>query len=155
MMTSLMASVVASPRRPDDPYKYLYFNRMNLAIKHSVRGSRPSNLIKDVTQLLIEVREDLRRFCRYKIQIDARSEKPGVSSADLSEVCIKTGQDCWVVAKASNGREFFVISDQKNYSLVEINGLLASSRSDGRRRSAASGDDALLSHFHGVDCLYF
>jgi len=38
-----------------------------------------------------------------------------------SEIVLKTEGDCWVVGRQSDQREFFVILNQKNANLIEIN----------------------------------
>ena len=35
---------------------------------------------------------------------------------------MKTISDCWVVGKKSDQREFYVVINQKNANLIEING---------------------------------
>ena len=39
------------------------------------------------------------------------------------ETIIKTCTDCWVVGKKSDQREFYVVLNQKNANLIEINGM--------------------------------
>lgn len=42
-------------------------------------------------------------------------------STDYGEVVMKTLNDCWLIGKYSNSREFYVIVTQKKASLIEIN----------------------------------
>jgi hypothetical protein len=56
----------------------------------------------------------------------ALSSSGAVSSADMDvlllrpkEVCVKTSADGWVVGRISNGRELYVISDNKASNLAE------------------------------------
>ena len=37
---------------------------------------------------------------------------------------MKTFSDCWVVGKKSDQREFYVVLNQKNANLIEINGKI-------------------------------
>jgi len=39
----------------------------------------------------------------------------------LSEVIVRTAEDTWIVGKKSDQRELFVIFDQKNANLMDIN----------------------------------
>lgn len=39
------------------------------------------------------------------------------------ETVMKTLTDCWVVGKKSDQREFYVVLNQKNANLIEINGM--------------------------------
>lgn len=39
------------------------------------------------------------------------------------ETIVKTLSDCWVVGKKSDQREFYVVLNQKNANLIEINGM--------------------------------
>ena len=91
----------------DQQFRFVYFNSMNLAIKSSIHGRRsPSTLTSvspDIMQMLIDLHED---FDTLKID---------------GEIIAKNTSDCWIVGKRSKFREFFVILNQKNASIVEIN----------------------------------
>ncbi len=50
---------------------------------------------------------------------------PSVTSVEDGETIIKTCSDCWVVGKKSDQREFYVVLNQKNANLIEINGKRA------------------------------
>ena len=43
-------------------------------------------------------------------------------SSEDGETIVKTSTDCWVVGKKSDQREFYVVLNQKNANLIEING---------------------------------
>ena len=91
----------------DQQYRFLYFNSMNLAIKSSIHSKKNSSLVNvapETMRLLVDIHTDLKKG----------SEHGG-------EIIIKTLADCWIVGKRSGSREFFVILNQKNASLVEIN----------------------------------
>ena len=44
------------------------------------------------------------------------------SAQEEGETFVKTMSDCWVVGRKSDQREFYVILNQKNANLIEING---------------------------------
>lgn len=46
----------------------------------------------------------------------------GCRSPEDGEIIVKTSTDNWVVGKKSDHREFFVVINQKNANLIEING---------------------------------
>jgi Intu longin-like domain 3 len=41
---------------------------------------------------------------------------------DDGELMVKTSTDCWVVGKKCDQREVYIIVNQKNANLIEING---------------------------------
>jgi hypothetical protein len=88
----------------DEVYKYIYFNRSNLAVKSSGVQNNP--------RLAVEwnVVADMHR------QFITNERKNG-----LNECYAKVKRDSWVVGKYFGQREFYVVFDQKNFSLVEIN----------------------------------
>ena len=43
---------------------------------------------------------------------------------EAGEIVIKTMSDYWIVGKLSNLREFFVVIQQKNASIIEIDGKI-------------------------------
>ena len=89
----------------DQQYRFIYFNSMNLAIKSSIHSKKTSSLVSvapEIMRLLVDMHADL-----------------GKASGG-SEIIVKTLADCWIVGKQSGSREFFVILNQKNASIVEI-----------------------------------
>ena len=90
----------------DQQYRFLYFNKMNLAVKtsiHSKRASQVTSVTPDMMKLIVDIHSDLDKM-------------PGDR-----EMIMKNLADCWVVGRRSDKREFFVILNQKNASLVDIN----------------------------------
>ena len=90
----------------DQQYRFLYFNQMNLAIKttiHSRKSSPVMSVTNDMMKLIVDIRSDL-------------DGMPGDR-----EMILKNLADCWIVGRRSDKREFFVILNQKNASLVDIN----------------------------------
>ena len=90
----------------DQQYRFLYFNQMNLAIKttiHSKKAPPLTSVTSDMMKLIVDIRSDLNGM-----------------SGDR-EMIMKNLSDCWIVGRRSDKREFFVILNQKNASLVDIN----------------------------------
>ncbi|KAL9643347.1 hypothetical protein ABK040_014802 [Willaertia magna] len=87
----------------DDAYKYIYFNQMNLAIKSSILTNSLTNTMKEALQMV----------CHLHTQI--KQSKDG-----LKDVIVRNRKDSWIVGKYFAEREFFIIFDQKNYSLLEV-----------------------------------
>lgn len=89
----------------DQQYRFIYFNSMNLAIKSSVHTKRSGivTVAPDIMKLLVDMHTDFENY-----------EQGG------GELVVKTCSDCWIVGRKSNSREFFVVLNQKNSSLVDI-----------------------------------
>lgn len=90
----------------DQQYRFLYFNEMNLAIKttiHSKKSSPLTSVTSDMMKLIIDIRSDMNAMTGDR------------------EMIMKNISDCWIVGRRSDKREFFVILNQKNASLVDIN----------------------------------
>ena len=90
----------------DQQYRFLYFNQMNLAIKttiHSKKVSPVTSVTSDMMKLIVDIRSDM-----------------DTMNGDR-EMIMKNLSDCWIVGRRSEKREFFVILNQKNASLVDIN----------------------------------
>lgn len=91
-------------------YKYLYFNHMNLAQKSSFM-TLPKKIGAPVVSSLAP------EYIRYLT--DVHMDFNG--SHEDSEIILKTRGDWWVVGRKSDQREFFVILNQKNANLIDIN----------------------------------
>ncbi|XP_046370029.2 vacuolar fusion protein CCZ1 homolog [Haliotis rufescens] len=91
----------------DPQFKYIYFNHMNLAQKTTVhieiRKLTGVNIPQETLRLLADINADL-----------TRGNEDG-------ETIVKTLSDYWVVGKKSDQREFYVVINQKNANLIEIN----------------------------------
>nr|KAG5710416.1 hypothetical protein BaRGS_022234 [Batillaria attramentaria] len=89
-------------------FKYIYFNHMNLAQQTTVHLDLQKragiNIPQEIMRLLGDINADL-----------TRSNHDG-------ETIVKTTSDFWVVGKKSDSREFYVVINQKNANLIEING---------------------------------
>ncbi|KAM7430052.1 vacuolar fusion protein ccz1 [Porites harrisoni] len=88
----------------DQQYRYLYFNHMNLAQKTSVHSRRSSLPIvaPEIMRLMGDISADFASF------------------QEDGETFVKTMSDCWIVGRKSDQRELFVILNQKNANLIEI-----------------------------------
>lgn len=98
----------AAPQSTTDPmFKYIYFNHMNLAQQTTVHLDLQKragiNIPQEIMGLLGDINADLTR-----------------SNTD-GETIVKTTSDFWVVGKKSDSREFYVVINQKNANLIEIN----------------------------------
>lgn len=97
----------APPSSTDPMFKFIYFNHMNLAQQTTVHMDLQKragiNIPQEIMRLLIDINGDLSR------------------SIHDGETIVKTTSDFWVVGKKSDSREFYVIINQKNANLIEIN----------------------------------
>lgn len=95
------------PNNSSDPMcKYIYFNHMNLAQKSTVHSDKKSMQVQipvETLRLLSDISSDMSRCI------------------EDGETIIKTTGDSWVVGKKSDQREFYVVINQKNTNLIEIN----------------------------------
>ncbi|XP_043281502.1 vacuolar fusion protein CCZ1 homolog isoform X2 [Venturia canescens] len=86
--------------------KYLYFNKLNLAYKSTIHpdNRRCSNVLTtpEVLRIITDINNDTNRM------------------KEAAEIVIKTMSDYWVVGKLSNLREFFVVIQQKNANIIDI-----------------------------------
>jgi len=90
----------------DEQFKYIYFNRMNLALKTSLvhKGS-------DITPVIMKM-------------LSAMHEQFIHPTDGICEVLLKTVNDIWIVGRCTEEREFYLIFDKnkdKDVTLVEIN----------------------------------
>ena len=89
----------------DQQYRFLYFNQMNLAVKtsiHAKKSSQVTSVTPDMMKLLVDIHSDFNQI------------------SDDGEMIMKNLADCWIVGRRFDNREFFVILNQKNASLVDI-----------------------------------
>ncbi|XP_028700972.2 vacuolar fusion protein CCZ1 homolog B isoform X6 [Macaca mulatta] len=89
-------------------FKFIYFNHMNLAEKSTV------HMRKTPSVSLTSVHPDL-----MKILGDINSDFTRVDEDE--EIIVKAMSDYWVVGKKSDRRELYVILNQKNANLIEVN----------------------------------
>ena len=92
----------------NNQYRFVYFNSMNLAIRTSIHKSRgsaqpTSGVSSEIMNLLIDIHEDVNK-----------REEGGC------EIASKLMNDCWVVGKHSGFRQFYVVFNQKSWTIVEI-----------------------------------
>ncbi|XP_066929789.1 vacuolar fusion protein CCZ1 homolog [Clytia hemisphaerica] len=92
----------------NNQYRFVYFNSMNLAIRTSIHKTKLSNqnsngVSPEIMKLLIDIHKDIE-----------------LSKNTSCEIATKMMNDCWVVGKRSGFRQFFVVFNQKNWTIVEI-----------------------------------
>lgn len=113
----------------DSNPKYLYFNKLNLAYKSTVhcdnRRLSSSLTTPEVLRIITDIHNDTSRSVKIT---SLKSETELINDLILNrlkeagEIVIKTMSDYWIVGKLSNLREFFVVIQQKNASIIEIDG---------------------------------
>ncbi|GFT12103.1 vacuolar fusion protein CCZ1 homolog [Nephila pilipes] len=88
-------------------FMYMYFNHMNLAEKTTMHADMKSTghtlIPSDIMKLFGDFYTDLSKM------------------KDFGEIIGKTLTDCWVVGKLSDQRELYVILQQKNANIVDVN----------------------------------
>ncbi|KJE98104.1 hypothetical protein, variant [Capsaspora owczarzaki ATCC 30864] len=84
-------------------YRYIYYNHMNLALKSTMHNKRQLTVPPDVLRILSDMRSHFEK------------------SPLTHELVVKMLSDCWVVGRKSEQREIFVMLQQKNANLIEIN----------------------------------
>lgn len=110
-LTTLVSSVAEQCSKhmvvnSESSTKYLYFNKLNLAYKSTIHldNRRCSNVLTtpEVLRIITDIYNDTNKL------------------KEAGEIVIKTMSDYWVVGKLSNLREFFVVIQQKNANIIEI-----------------------------------
>lgn len=86
-----------------DDYRYIYFNHMNLALKTSIK-KKGLSITREHMKILTDMHADFEK-----------------ATECVTELMVRTQNDGWVVGRKSDQREFYVIFDQKNANLLEIN----------------------------------
>eukprot|EP00002_Diphylleia_rotans_P025803 TRINITY_DN5120_c0_g1_i1.p1 TRINITY_DN5120_c0_g1~~TRINITY_DN5120_c0_g1_i1.p1 ORF type:complete len:443 (+),score=90.32 TRINITY_DN5120_c0_g1_i1:48-1376(+) len=87
-------------KAPEELYRYLYFNHMNLAFKSSFKKGQ---LSQEFIRLLNQMHDE------FESKRDT-----------VSEICVKTSTEGWIVGRKSDYREFYVVFDQKKGNLLDI-----------------------------------
>lgn len=110
-LTTLVSSVAEQCTKhlattPESCSKYLYFNKLNLAYKSTIHldNRHCSSVLTtpEVLRIITDINGDTSRL------------------KEAGEVIIKTMSDYWVIGKLSNLREFFIVIQQKNASIIQI-----------------------------------
>jgi hypothetical protein len=86
-----------------------YFNRMNLALKTSIR-SGPARGPSDANATAVTAEA-------MAVLSDIRAE---LATGRARQVVVRTGGDGWIVGQRSHEREFFVMFDNRSANLAEI-----------------------------------
>lgn len=101
----------AASGMPEIPHRYLYFNHMNLAQKSSFL--RMNKRTGPPPPLSAAPPEQMRLITRMHSDFGRDGED--------REIILRSSNDCWVVGRRSDEREFFVILNHRNANLIEIN----------------------------------
>lgn len=113
-LEALLWDQMRRPAPPSDPFRFIYFNQMNLAVKASFsttsrRGPAPSPgtpaVAPDLLRFVADVHADVSR---------------GPHGEGDCEVIIKLRNDNWVVGRRSDQREFLVVLANKYASIIEV-----------------------------------
>lgn len=90
---------------PEIEYRYVYFNHMNLAQKTTMHSRKPSQVFvsPEIIKIICNINDDFTR------------------TIGDGEVFMKTMTDCWVVGRKSDQRELYVVLNQKNANLIDVN----------------------------------
>lgn len=88
-------------------FMYMYFNHMNLAEKTTMHSDMKKNghslIPSDIMKLFADIYSDLSKM------------------KDFGEIIGKTLSDCWIVGKMCDERELYVVLQQKNANIVDVN----------------------------------
>merc|ERR1712166_1106825 len=99
-LAKIMAKTCGSAASPEEPWKYIYFNQMNLALKSSLRSQGvPATVMRTLNEML------------------AHFEK---NKQDNAEICVRQQKDGWIVGRKSNERLLFALLESKSSTLAEI-----------------------------------
>lgn len=92
----------------NNQYRFVYFNSMNLAIRTSIHKARSTTngISNEIINLLIDMHQDI------------NNKNHGAIGG--CEIASKLMNDCWVVGKHSGFRQFYVVFNQKSWTIVEI-----------------------------------
>mmetsp|Transcript_7492 Transcript_7492/g.31726 ORF Transcript_7492/g.31726 Transcript_7492/m.31726 type:complete len:450 (+) Transcript_7492:94-1443(+) len=85
----------------EEPYRYMYFNHMNLAIKSTI--TKATAITPAVMKVLLQMREDFANVTER-----------------VHEQIIGTSSNTWVVGKRSEDRDLYLIIEDKKASLIEV-----------------------------------
>ncbi|RIB22322.1 hypothetical protein C2G38_2174288 [Gigaspora rosea] len=95
----------------DKEYRYVFFNKLNLAIKSSLYPFNASNgtssskgltITGEMAHALYDLHEDLEKY------------------PHLTEIYTRSTTNFWIVGKRSNGRVLYVVVPKKEVSLMEV-----------------------------------
>lgn len=91
----------------EDPYRYVYFNGLNLFLKCSLKAGRagPAG----------------RLGLSYALNVLLNRLHSDLAEGEVREVALRSGSDGWLVGRASGSRVFFLLFDAKYTTLAEVN----------------------------------
>ncbi len=145
-LAAMLGEQATRSHASDDAFRFLYFNHMNLALKTSL-NAKQSPLTMESIKLIRNIHADFKAAAttadpslRAAVQAyttaasssaAAATNKRGVlisrSTPEVSEVCVKTAANGWVVGRRATQthREFFVLIDEKVGTLADVQGKTA------------------------------
>uniref|UniRef100_A0A7S0P4V2 CCZ1/INTU/HPS4 third Longin domain-containing protein n=1 Tax=Calcidiscus leptoporus TaxID=127549 RepID=A0A7S0P4V2_9EUKA len=98
-LASLLSMEAKRTQLENDAFRFLYFNRINLALKTSLRSSRGA-LSRTLNHAMLRAKADLK-------------------AGQVREAAYKTS-DGWVIARVSGSRELYMVSENKFATLSEL-----------------------------------
>ena len=141
----------------EEPYRFLYFNHMNLALKTSLSSSAPpaqsgskghhpngsagSVLTMETIKIIRELHRDFNTINFRQKQIASLSphapppippkhQAHSIAHEGSTEVCVKTKHHGWVIGRRAtqSHREFFLLLEDKVGNLADIQGQFCPQR---------------------------
>nr|XP_033819906.1 vacuolar fusion protein CCZ1 homolog isoform X5 [Geotrypetes seraphini] len=96
-------------------FKFIYFNHMNLAEKSTIHLRKTPSISltsvpPDLMKILGDINSDFTRWFSTSESVD-----------EDEEIIVKAMSDYWIVGKKADQRELYVILNQKNANLIEVN----------------------------------
>ncbi|TNN04069.1 hypothetical protein fugu_001098 [Takifugu bimaculatus] len=128
---------ISGPEK-EPQFKFIYFNHMNLAEKSTI------HMRKTASVCLTSVHPDL-----MKILGDINCDFARVDEDE--EIIVKAMTDYWVVGKKSDQRELYVILNQKNANLIEVNERISSFSHNIEDKLRSLSMDSKFSHLFRRD----
>ena len=97
----------------DDPHRYIYFNRLNLAVKCSLRGDKGGGARPGAAAGAL-------RLSSSRLNVVLNRMHADLASGDTREIALKTASDGWLVGRLSGAREFYMLFDAKYTNFSEV-----------------------------------
>jgi hypothetical protein len=139
--SSSSGSTASAVAAADEPYRFLYFNHMNLALKTSLSstaskpGTGGSVLTMDTIKIIRELHRDFNTSIFKKKAVAAQSTtqlpppvpahlRHAIQQEGSQEVCVKTKHHGWVIGRraSQSHREFFLLLEDKVATLADVQG---------------------------------
>ena len=102
-LAELIAENYAPSQGIEEPWRYLYFNEMNLALKTSIKTKKATEIGPEVMSVLNEMHTMLTS-----------------QHQACTELCVRQQKEGWIVGRKSNERLLYAILESKGSTLAEI-----------------------------------